>query len=63
MYVGLAKQSPEIYMLHIAMTLNNLASAEYRNQEARQEFEEALKIYESFANQDFSLSFRLSLSA
>jgi len=52
MYVGLAKQSPEIYMLHIAMTLNNLASAKYRNQGARQKFEEALKIYESFANQD-----------
>jgi hypothetical protein len=48
------------------MTLNNLGfldSAEYRNQEARRKYEEALKIYESFANQDSVRFFRLSLSA
>jgi hypothetical protein len=51
----LAQKEPETYLSHVAATLNNLGildRAQNRPEEARKEYEEALKIYEVFAEED-----------
>ena len=54
-YRELAQKSPEAYLPHVAMTLNNLGILD-RNRNrmtaARKEYEEALEIYEALAKQD-----------
>ena len=51
-YRKLAEQNPDMYLPHVAATLNNLGvlhGRENRMEEAREASEEALKIYEKFA--------------
>ena len=54
-YRELAKKEPEIYLPHVAASLNNLGILDRdqnRMEEARKDYEEALNIYEAFAKQD-----------
>jgi tetratricopeptide (TPR) repeat protein len=54
-YRQLAQKERETYLPYVATTLNNpgiLNRAQYRPEDARKAFEEALKIYEAFAKQD-----------
>ena len=51
----LAQKEPETYLPFVAITLNNLGlfdSGKNRVNKARNEYEEALKIYEAFAKED-----------
>jgi hypothetical protein len=51
----LAQKEPETYLTHLATTLNNLGifdSDKNRMNEARMEYEEALKIYRELAEKE-----------
>ena len=54
-YRELAQKEQKTYLPYVAATLNNLGvldRAQNRLEDARNAFEEALKIYEAFAKQD-----------
>jgi len=54
-YRKLAEKNREVYLPHVALALNNLGILDrdqHQTKEARRAFEEALKIYETYAKQN-----------